>query len=167
MQRCGAMHQPFDREKDGRVFTCKQCAYQMCVDCDRPEHANESCDEYQSRVVLAPVHAEAEAATLAAFKTCPDCNATIKTDKCAYTQCECGHRFCSRCRCPWVGENSAYMLGKDAHADWCNYRTRDTQSVHLTKNRFIEHPRVLERIQQKKDARALKRKAKEAELDED
>lgn len=107
MARCEASlqgTQDYDRERDGRVFTCQHCAFQVCFDCDRPEHTGESCEEYRQRQEAA--HGQAEACTFRVYKTCPDCNATIKPLKSnCHTQCEsCGHQFCSGCMVNWVGE---------------------------------------------------------------
>jgi hypothetical protein len=79
--------QDYNRELDGRVFTCTHCHFQACIDCDRPEHANESCAEYRKRQEA--THGRAEALTHRAFKSCPGCDATILPRKAnCHTQCD-------------------------------------------------------------------------------
>lgn len=147
MARCTSLRQPFDREKEGRVFICSSCGFQVCVDCDRPEHVDESCEKYHARQT--ELHATAEQQTRDLFKSCPSCDATIEPEKCGYTQCHCGYRFCSRCMIPWVGEGSAYMLGKEAHGEGCLCRARDKQSRHGLGHRFKDP----EDVQERNDAR--------------
>jgi hypothetical protein len=165
MARCkGSLQgtQAYDREKDGRVFTCHHCSFRVCTDCDRPEHTNESCEEYRERQQKS--HGHAEALTLQNFKTCPDCTATIQPEKSnCHTQCEsCGYQFCSRCMVPWVGEGSAYLLGKEAHTGECKYRTRDAESKHSLGNRWEQTKAVQERL----SAKAEKRRKAEAAFGE-
>lgn len=140
MDRCTKKKQPFDREKDGRVFTCSDCGYQTCADCDKPEHKDETCSDYKDR--LSARHAGDEQASqraLEAYKTCPDCRVPFTKDKCGFTQCSlCAYRFCSGCMIPWVGNRSAYSDGKKAHLEGCVYRTRDKESKHGLKRRFQE-----------------------------
>lgn len=105
---------------------------------------SETCAEYRNRVVQAPQHADAEAATLEAFDKCPSCDTFFvlegedgRSAGCGYTQCTaCGYRFCSRCLIPWVGESSAYLGGRKAHLRGCLYRTRDKDSKHALSRRF-------------------------------
>jgi hypothetical protein len=169
MNRCTKLLQPFDREKDGRVFTCKDCNFQTCTNCDKPEHSNETCREYLDR--LRTVHAAAEDATHASFRNCPSCDALFDTEGCGFTQCRggpgdnmtgCGYRFCSRCMIPWVGEDSAYTGGKEAHGEDCLYRNRDRPSDHALKRRFKEPDDVQARIDQKDLENEIKREAKKA-----
>jgi hypothetical protein len=63
MYRCDGSKtvQLYDREQDGRIFTCAVCTFRVCTDCNRPEHTRESCHEYKSR--LAAIHSEAEIQT--------------------------------------------------------------------------------------------------------
>lgn len=151
MARCTRLRQSFDREKDGRIFTCAHCAFSVCVACDRPEHANESCSEYRRR--LNAVHGDAEAQTRKAYKVCPDCDATIEPAKAScYTQCNCGYQFCSACMTPWVGEGSAYLHGKEAHWPGCKYRTRDVESKHSLVNRWQQTEEVQDRLAAKAES---------------
>jgi hypothetical protein len=73
MNRCDGTKtvQLYDRETNGRVFTCADCKFEVCTDCDRPEYTGESCFEYRQR--LAAIHSEAENKTHSAFKSCPEC----------------------------------------------------------------------------------------------
>lgn len=121
MACCSRLRQDYNRTRDGRVFTCADCSFQVCTDCDRPEHVGEVCAEYLAR--LAAVHGEAETKTREAFGVCPECNATGELDKTnCHTQCDgCGYRFCSKCMVNWVGEGSAYLWGKEAHKPKCKY----------------------------------------------
>jgi hypothetical protein len=98
MERCDGSKtvQPYDRETDGRVFNCAHCGFQVCTDCDRPEHAGETCTEYRQR--LSAIHSEAEIQTHKAYKSCPECDTLVELEKASrYTQCECGYQFCSSC----------------------------------------------------------------------
>ncbi|EMC91787.1 hypothetical protein BAUCODRAFT_28038 [Baudoinia panamericana UAMH 10762] len=138
-------YQKYNRARDGRIFTCKVCAYQTCTDCDRPEHVNETCDEYQTRYHKNPAHSRAEAATSALdvknepkqtpLKICPSCTVLFELKKCGHTVCACGHRFCGRCLRPWTGEGSAFLCGRFAHRDTCLYRERATNSGHTLHGR--------------------------------
>lgn len=121
--------QDHDREKDGRVFRCKDCSFQTCIDCDRPEHTDETCDQYQTRIYSNTSHSKAEAKTSEACRQCPDCTACfIVTTGCGHVRCDCGYRFCSDCLIPWVGEGSAYLGGRWAHKESCHYRGREEVS---------------------------------------
>lgn len=112
--------QAYEREKDGRIFTCADCKFQVCTDCDGPEHTGETCAKYKQR--LPNVHSEAEMQTHKAYKSCT----LVETEKASYhTQCDCGYHFCSSCMVNWVGEGSAYFAGKEAHLPGCRYRSRD------------------------------------------
>ncbi|KAF2162574.1 hypothetical protein M409DRAFT_27196 [Zasmidium cellare ATCC 36951] len=147
--------QPFDREKDGRVFTCNKCNFQTCVDCDRPEHPEKTCEEVQAAVRADP----AEAATSAKFLMCPQCRVTCKVAKgCGYTQCVgdgmiggCGHRFCGHCLVSWVGEGSAYALGQIAHAVGCKYYNRLLDSDHNLSHRFPRSDEAQKEVDAKKE----------------
>ena len=160
MNRCTKVLQPFDRGKDGRVFACKDCGFEACFDCDKPEHKDETCREYRDR--LYSTHADAENATHSAFRTCPSCDLLFDTDGCGYTLCKCGYRFCSGCMIPWVGEGSAYTGGKEAHGEDCVYRNRDRPSEHALKRRFKEPDDVQARIDQKDLKNKIRLEAKKA-----
>jgi len=162
MNRCTKLLQPFDREKDGRIFTCKNCNFQACFGCDKPEHPNETCRKYLDR--LHTIHAAPEDATHEAFRSCPSCDMLFDTEKCGFTQCECGYRFCSGCMVPWVGIMSAYTGGKEAHGDDCVYRNRDRPSKHSVKRRFQETDEVQARIDEKDLKNKNRREAKKARL---
>ena len=144
------------------MFTCKDCGFQVCVDCDKPEHSNETCREYLDR--LRTAHAAAEDATHETYRSCPSCTSLFETEKCGFTQCECGWRFCSGCMIPWVGIGSAYIGGKEAHGDDCLYRTRDRPSKHSVKRRFEEPAEVQARIDQKDLKNKNRLEAKKARL---
>lgn len=83
-------------------------------------------------------------------------------EMCGFTVCECKFRFCSRCIAPWVGEGSAYLWGKEAHGEWCLYRTRDSPSKHSLVNRFQETDEVQARIDERKRDNKVKLEAKKA-----
>jgi hypothetical protein len=163
MNRCTKTLQPFNRSQDGRVFTCRNCATQTCVDCDKPEHKNETCSTYRER--LSAIHGAAEQATHTAFKSCPSCDGLFETEGCGFTKCECGYRFCSGCMIPWVGEGSAYLGGKAARGEGCVYLTRDRPSKHSLKRRFEEPVDVQARIDQKDLDNTTKREAKKARVE--
>ena len=171
--------QPHGREIDGRVFVCRFCAFASSLDCERPEHDGETCAAYQARVALATHHAEAEAASAAAFARCPQCACFWewhpKGNKgCNYTVCEnCKFRFCAGCLIPWVGDGSAYLGGKEAHGEGCKYRDRDAESKHTLKNRFEPPPEVKARLEEasvgkeeKKKERVEKKRKAEADSNE-
>jgi hypothetical protein len=160
MNRCTKFLQPFDRKKDGRVFTCKDCGFQACFDCDKPEHKGETCREFKDR--LRTSHGAAEDLTYEAFRNCPSCDMMFDTERCGYTKCECGWRFCSGCMIPWVGIGSAYTGGKEAHGEECVYRNRDRPSTHCVKRRFKEPDDVQARIDQKDRENEIRREAKKA-----
>jgi hypothetical protein len=158
MHRCDGFMtvQPYDREADGRIFTCADCKFQVCTDCDRPEHTSETCLEYESR--LAAIHSEDEIKTHEAFKSCPDCKTLVEPEKAScYTQCACGFQFCSSCLVNWVGAGSAYLAGKEAHSPRCKYRLRDAENKHLLGNRWQQTGEVQETLEVKAAGR-LKRK---------
>lgn len=166
MARCkGSLQgtQAHDRERDGRLFTCHHCSFRVCTACDRPEHTSETCEEYRERQEV--IHGQAEALslnTLKAFKTCPDCSAAIEPLKSAcHTQCtSCGYQFCSGCMVQWVGEVSAYLLGKEAHTGKCKYRTRDAESTHSLGNRWKQAEDVQERNDAKDEEKRVRRENK-------
>ena len=163
MNRCKdslKTNQDYDRDRDGRVFTCQHCHFQVCFDCDRPEHVDESCSEYRERQEA--THGAAEARTFKVYKTCPDCKATIKPLKSnCHTQCEsCGYRFCSGCMVHWVGEGSAYLLGKEAHLGKCKYRTRDAESTHSLGNRWKQTNAVQQRLGAKAEEKRVRRETR-------
>lgn len=161
--------QSFDREKDGRVFTCNDCKFQTCVDCDRPEHPDKTCEEIQFRLRNDP----AEIATVTSTKwlMCPECGVTGEPDGgCGYIQCVgtetlggCGHRFCSHCRINWVGDKSAYAGGQAAHANDCPYRNRGWDSTHNLTHRF----QLSDEAEKKKKEKAAKAKAYRAKAKDD
>jgi hypothetical protein len=158
MHRCDGFKtvQPYDREADGRIFTCADCKFQVCTDCDRPEHTDESCLEYKS--CLAALHSEAGKKTYKAFMSCPDCDTLVEPEKSnCYTQCACGYQFCSKCLVNWVGVGSAYLAGKEAHSEDCKYRLRDADSKHSLGNRWQQTGEVQGRLEVKA-AGMLKRK---------
>ena len=112
------------------------------MDCDRPEHDNETCDEYHARAVNQPQHLRAEAATAGKFDRCPNiaCGAfwewESKKKGCGHTKCAaCKFQFCGICMLPWVGEGSAYLLGKEAHGEGCRYRKKEAESGYGLKRR--------------------------------
>jgi len=160
--------QGFSRERDGRIFTCKLCHFRTCVECDRPEHTGETCEQYKARVTHNAKHSAEEAATAAAFKKCPSCATIFVLEGgCGYVPCEaCGHRFCEHCMIPWVGENSAYLGGKQAHGVGCNYESRDTESGHSLQRRFemdeATKQRVADRKAQRVEKKAERERKKEA-----
>ncbi|KAM0716942.1 hypothetical protein Q7P37_006794 [Cladosporium fusiforme] len=159
MARCTRLRQAFDREKDGRVFTCVHCGFEACYDCDHPEHKNESCDEYLHR--HRTIHGDAEDLTRKAYMTCPDCTAAIETEKAScHTLCDCGYRFCSACMIPWVGQGSAYLHGKEAHRPGCKYRTRDAESKHSLSGRWQQTEDVQQRLSIKKESNRIKNEAR-------
>jgi hypothetical protein len=167
MHRCDGFKtvQPYDREADGRIFTCEVCKFQVCTDCDRPEHTEETCLEYKSR--LAAIHSEAEKKTRKAFKSCPDCKTLVEPEKAScYTQCTCGFQFCSSCLVNWVGVGSAYLAGKEAHGPRCKYLLRDKESKHSLGNRWQQTEEVQGRLEVKAAGR-LKRKRSKMEAAEE
>jgi hypothetical protein len=98
------------------ISKCNKCGAKACVPCDRPWHANESCDEYKLRI---KDKTEEEDATLAAIqkatKPCPNCSKNIlKTGGCK-------HMYCKSLREP------AVLKKRDvrANADLCRYPVPD------------------------------------------
>jgi hypothetical protein len=163
MNRCDGSEtvQPYDREQDGRIFTCTSCRLEVCADRNRPEHTGETCFEYRQR--LAAIHSDAERKTHEAYKSCPECNTLVELDKAScYTQCDCGYQFCSSCMVNWVGEGSAYLSSKEAHLSGCKYRLRDAESKHGLGNRWQQTGEVQGRLEVKA-AGKLKRKGSKME----
>jgi hypothetical protein len=161
MYRCDGSKtvQSYDREVDGRIFTCAVCTFKVCTDCNRPEHTDESCLKYKSR--LAAIHSEAEIQTRAAFTSCPDCDTLVVLEKAScYTQCHCGYQFCSSCLVNWVGEGSAYLAGKEAHLPGCKYRLRDAESKHSLGNRWQQTGEVQGRLEVKAAGRLKRKRSK-------
>lgn len=148
--------QPYDREMDGRVFTCKYCNFRTCTDCDLPEHEDESCLEYQAKLASDVSRAKGEAASsaeLANLSRCPACATPYVLNKggCQYTWCGgCKHRFCSGCHAPWVGDGGHYLLGKDAHAARCHNHERLVPTTHGYLNRWQEDELVAAMLKSKK-----------------
>lgn len=163
--------QDFNREHDGRVFTCAFCAFKVCVDCDSPEHEGETCSDYRSR--MADIHGAAEAKSMAAKKDfCPGCDAPIsKPGGCSYSQCgRCFYRFCSGCMIPWVGVGSSYLGGRWAHSPGCVYHLRDYPSAHSMKHRYLEEEEGWARECARRLANRIEKQAKKramAELSEE
>lgn len=174
--------QPHSRKDDGRVFACKFCDFETCIDCDRPEHVDETCDEYRLRAVDRPQHNKAEVANGKKFERCPSCAAFWQWAKgakgCGYTKCEaCKFRFCGNCMIPWVGEGSAYLLGKSGHKVGCRYRTKDTESTKALMKRHESDFQASARIdgsneleqgkkESKMEAKMVEAKRKAAEAEE-
>ena len=67
---------------------------------------------------------------------------------------------------PWAGEDSAYLGGKAAHGEGCLYRTRDAPSAHGLKRRFEENEETKNRLQEKAEAKKLKREEKKAKAND-
>jgi hypothetical protein len=98
------------------ICKCNKCGAKACVPCDRPWHANESCDEYKLRI---KDKTEEEDATLAAIqkatKPCPNCSKNIlKTGGCK-------HMYCKSLREPAVPKKRDVR----ANADLCRYPVPD------------------------------------------
>jgi hypothetical protein len=161
MGGCPRERQSFEREKDGRVFTCKRCGSRTCVDCDRPEHVGENCDEYQARTMRAPTHVTAGAPSrqiLQAYKRTPCCDTPFQRERCNYIVCvACKFQFCSDCLVPWVGEHGALTNGKDAHKHGCHYKAMEKSSTHTLKHRFEENRDVLDKFREDIKAKKVKR----------
>ncbi|KAK3654571.1 hypothetical protein LTR56_003217 [Elasticomyces elasticus] len=148
------------RDVDGRVFSCEYCKFATCVECDRAEHIGEDCEEYKLRTGLLeklPIVIGASKFKKDAIKNCPRCEAYWMLDErkdangkthqgCGYMKCAaCQFRFCQRCLVPWVGEGSAYLLGKESHGhdetdgkacSYGPYGTRESGSGHALKKRY-------------------------------
>ena len=151
--------QDHDREADGRVFACGFCDFHTCVDCDRPEHDDETCEGHRTRVVFDQKHVKDESDTSAAYKRCLSCEVVVVWEKgCGYTQCDaCQSRFCSRCLILWVGENSDYLEGKAGRVESCLYRVRDADSKHTLKRRFQPDRETQKRLDGKEYVKRQKR----------
>lgn len=168
MKRCDGSKtvQPYDREQDGRIFTCTSCKFQVCTYCERPEHTGESCFEYRQR--LFTTHSDAERKTHEAYKSCPECDTLVELDKAScYTQCDCGYQFCSSCMVNWVGEGSAYLAGKEAHLPGCKYRLRDAESKHGLGNRWQQTGDVQDRLDIKAAGKLKRKRSKMEEAAEE
>ncbi|KAK5134070.1 hypothetical protein LTR08_006960 [Meristemomyces frigidus] len=165
--------QDHDWEIDGRLFVCKFCSFQTCTFCDRPEHVNDSCEAYQSRLGLLDTPIEVrEKVDKRVCKVCPSCSSYFIIEKgCGYTTCTaCQYRFCQRCLIPWVGECSAYLMGKSAHGTdingkVCTYRDLPTESGHSLQNRFAFTDEDLAKLVAKSEAKGSKGLKKEADED--
>lgn len=73
---------------------------------------------------------------------------------------------------PWIGEGSAYLVGREAHWEGCKYRTRKKVSGHTLKKRFEEDLGVVKRVVEavgvtEVGERGLKRKVADVEGMED
>lgn len=163
--------QPHNRKEDGRVFTCKFCDFKTCIDCDRPEHDKETCEQYRTRVIDQPHHVRDEAATEQQSKHCPGCHVAWewhpRGKKCGYTSCDvCKFRFCGSCLVPWIGAGGAYDLGKMAHGGDCRYRTRPSGHGLKKKHNWEgeKQARAVAKDQAKRAETGTKRKAQK--LDE-
>ena len=101
--------QKHDQTKHGRIMKCKKCGNRECVQCNVVEHAGESCEQFQARLLLE--HGDEENATAEAFKSgysvvkvsesgkkpkkprmakpCPVCGLMIeREDGCGHMTCE-------------------------------------------------------------------------------
>lgn len=125
-----------------------------------------------------PQHIQNDEATAAKFHRCPSCAAfwdwddrdtsgkvvssgkgKAKGKKCGYTRCDaCKYRFCGNCLVPWVGEGSAYLLGKTAHAKSCRYYRKLAESKYALHNRLEPDEETKAKLSEKKE----KAKAKNA-----
>lgn len=139
MARCKGQNTFLQARGNDRVFTCEDCAFQVCLTCDLPEHHGETCEERQVRLKQnqkeledgfkrSEQYAEIKDEPIKGF--CPNCDVPFTLEKgCGYTQCAlgnkmkdagiatggCGHRFCSECLINWSGDASAYLGGKSQH----------------------------------------------------
>ncbi len=79
-------------ENDDDICICEECGAQACVQCDRPRHNGETCEEFQKRM------REDEEATIkliaAECKKCPNtnCNKNIQKNG------GCDHMICTQCK---------------------------------------------------------------------
>ncbi|KAK7182255.1 IBR domain-containing protein [Paraphaeosphaeria sporulosa] len=78
----------------GRTVTCPYCEEDMCLDCMRPSHGTNSCDEAK----LAEENQSLELIK-GISKPCPKCGANIqKNGGCNHMKCRhCKHDFCFSC----------------------------------------------------------------------
>ncbi|KAL5406318.1 hypothetical protein PMIN03_007883 [Paraphaeosphaeria minitans] len=79
----------------GRTVTCPYCEADMCLECMRPSHGTDSCDEAK----LAEENQSLELIKDIS-KPCPKCGANIqKNGGCNHMKCRhCKHDFCFSCR---------------------------------------------------------------------
>lgn len=64
----------------------------------------------------------------------------------------------------WVGESSAYLGGKEAHAEGCPYRKRDADSKHALKRRFRPDDETMQRLAEHEEVKGRKREVKRQKL---
>lgn len=79
-------------ENTDHICTCNACGAKACVNCDRPWHENETCEQYQARMKKEGFEKE-EAKSLKAIeqqaKPCPGCKKNIiRNGGCDHMHCE-------------------------------------------------------------------------------
>lgn len=87
--------------EDGHIFTCQECQYRYCFDCDIQMHEEQSCTEYQEGLKREPEKVREEELSLAKVKAvskpCPNCSTNIdKFTGCDHVTCEYETDICSR-----------------------------------------------------------------------
>lgn len=148
--------QPYDRERNGRVFTCAYCNFATCTDCDLPEHHGETCSEQKARIASSTGHARDEALAakaLQSFARCPCCTTPyfVSSGDCNFLSCmACKYRFCGGCDAAWTGDGSHYFLGKEAHKAGCHNRERLVPTKYGYLNRWQESVEVEATLSAKK-----------------
>lgn len=143
---------------NGRVSTCKSCGARDCVLCNSPEHVNENCEEYITR--MQQDHGAEEEATSKALesgyqglesfgkkgkvgmklklpKPCPGCGTLIeREEKCPRIRCvACEMEFCIRCNAVYLGKGSVPELGNAAHSPECGHYHRTKEDKRFAKRK--------------------------------
>ena len=118
------------QQDDQNVCVCNECGAKACVDCDRPFHEGETCEEYQKR--MKNTHAEKDdAASLKTIqkecKQCPGCNKNImRNGGCDAMRCtQCKTHFCFLCL------RNYDAIRQDGHGPGCVYARPGAFDPHL------------------------------------
>lgn len=107
-------------EPKPNICKCKECGAEACVECDRPWHKGETCEEYQKRLTTQHFEKE-EAASLKTIekecKQCPSCKKNFQRNGgCDHIRCtQCGSTFCFLCLRLYNDIN------RDGHGPQCVY----------------------------------------------
>ncbi|KAF2162575.1 hypothetical protein M409DRAFT_27197 [Zasmidium cellare ATCC 36951] len=145
-------------ESQERVFACVACSAQDCTFCSAPEHAGETCRQYQARLLAE--HGDEEAATAASLRIsaidatgmsksefakqdklptpCPGCGILIvRAEDCHIMHCTvCSMHFCIRvgCGAKYLGSGTVVpLVGNAAHASTCPHHHRAEEDKRYVK----------------------------------
>ncbi|XP_046848260.1 E3 ubiquitin-protein ligase RNF216-like [Xenia sp. Carnegie-2017] len=99
-----------------RVFSCKKCERQSCVECsvDWKEHFGKRCHEIEKKSETNLRVSYEEKMTMAKVRKCSKCNLSFtKSDGCNKMTCRCGTTQCYICRKSYIDYNHFCRHSRD------------------------------------------------------